>query len=186
MSAYTLPPIVRNLRHQLWLRKVAREQWALQLTKWLDCSEWRAWELLRGVPPSLEEMRKLAEQTGLTEEQLQSSEQGGQPSILAENLSYLLDAPKRGGKKVLAAELGVQQGTISRWMAGGRPESRYQEAIKEYFGLPSTVDLETFPLFLELSPVGSREQREWLHRHVDELDTETLRLLFPALEKLLR
>ena len=186
MTAWTLPPITYNLRYQLWHRKIARELWALQLTKWVDCSERRAWELLRGVPPSPEELSQLVEQTGLTEEQLQSTEQDGQLSILAENLRCLLDAPKRGGKKVLAAKLGVQQGTISNWLNGRRPEPRHQEALKKHFGLPSTIDLETFPLFLELSPVGVREQREWLQMHVNDLDEETLRLLFPALERLLR
>ncbi len=58
--------------------------------------------------------------------------------------------------------------------------------IKVYFGLPTAVDLETIPLFLELSPVGSYEQRAWLRQRIEELDDETLRVLFPALEKLLR
>jgi hypothetical protein len=48
------------------------------------------------------------------------------------------------------------------------------------------VDLETDPLFLELSPVGSYAQRAWLRQRVDELDDEVLRVLFPALERLLR
>jgi hypothetical protein len=39
---------------------------------------------------------------------------------------------------------------------------------------------------LELSPVGSYAQRAWLRQRIDELDDEALRVLFPALERLLR
>ena len=186
MRDQTLPDFTRNLRYQLWQRKVAREHWAFQLMEWLACSECRAWELLHGIPPNQEELLKLSEWTEQTEEQLQSVNLDGQSAVLAENLRYLLEAPKRGGKKALAAELGVKQGTLSCWLRGRRPECRHQEAIKRYFGLPATVDLETVPLFLELSPVGSLEQREWLRQRISELDEATLRVLFPALEKLLR
>lgn len=181
-----LSNFTRNLRYQLWRRGVAREQWVLQLTEWLDCGERRAWQLLRGDQPHQEELRHLAERMKMKEETLQSDELVEQVQVLTENLRCLLDAPKRGGKKVLAEELGVQQASISRWLRGGRPEPRHQAAIKKYFGLPANVDLETDPLFLELSPVGSYAQRAWLRQHADELDEETLRVLFPALERLLR
>lgn len=186
MDAQASPDFTRNLRYQLWRRGITRERWALQLIEWLDCGERRAWQLLRGDLPVQEELRRLAERMELTEEALQFGNLAGHVQILTENLRYLLDAPKRGGKKVLAAELGVQQASISRWLRGGRPEPRHQAAIRKYFGLPASIDLENDPLFLELSPVGSYEQRAWLRQHVDELDDETLRVLFPALERLLR
>lgn len=186
MDAHALPDFTRNLRYQLWRRDIARERWALQLIEWLDCSERRAWQLLRGDLPDQKELRRIAERMGLTAEVLQSGNLTERVQILTENLRYLLDAPKRGGKKVLAEELDVQQASISRWLRGGRPEPRHQVAIKKYFGLPASVDLETDPLFLELSPVGGYEQRAWLRQRVDELDDETLRVLFPALERLLR
>ncbi len=187
MDMPVLPTFARNLRYQLWREGTNREHWVAHLAGWLNCSERRALELLIGKTPNSEELQTLVQQTGIMEEQFHFNDLTKQITILAENLNYLVTAPKRGGKKELAHHLNIRPGTLSRWLAGKqRPNPKYQEMIKAYFGLPTAVDLETIPLFLELSPVGSYEQRAWLRQCVDELDDEALRVLFPALEKLLR
>jgi len=184
----TLPVVTCNLRFLLWRAGIAREQWATQLAGWIGGDPQRGTALLQGrTLPVPAELDQLASSTGRDAGEIQFGDFTAEISILEENLRYLVEAPKRGQKKVLAEHLAISQVTFSRWLAGKQqPARKYLAAIRKYFGLPASIDLENDPLFLELSPVGSYEQRAWLRQRVDELDDETLRVLFPALERLLR
>ena len=64
------------------------------------------------------------------------------------------------------------------------PKERLQK-LKEFFWLPSNVDLEQKLLFLELDPIDVFAQRVWLHQKVNDLSDRTLKELFPALKRLL-
>ncbi|MEZ5583616.1 MAG: helix-turn-helix transcriptional regulator [Candidatus Competibacteraceae bacterium] len=180
--------VTRNLRFLLWNGGSKRKQWANHLADWLGGDVSRAVQLLQGrILPNAIELHRLADHTGRTQEDILFANLVAEVSILGENLRYLIDGPKRGRKKALAEALGIKPITLSRWLAGKQiPARKHLLAMQAYFGLPAGTDLETLPLFLELSPVGGLEQREWLHRQIDGLDEETLRQLFPALEKLLR
>ena len=180
--------VTRNLRFLLWRGGISREQWATQLAGWTGSDSQRGTALLQGrTLPVPAELDQLANSTGRDAGEIQFGDLTAEVSILEENLRYLVEAPKRGQKKVLAEHLAISQVTLSRWFAGKQqPTRKYLNEIKVYFGLPASVDLETDPLFLELSPVGSYAQRSWLRQRIDELDDETLRVLFPALERLLR
>ena len=115
MDMPVLPTFARNLRYQLWREGTNRDGWPIHLAGWLNCSERRALELLIGKTPNSEELQNLAQQLESWKSSSISNDLTKQITILAENLNYLVTAPKRGGKKELAHHLNIRPGTLSRW-----------------------------------------------------------------------
>lgn len=107
--------------------------------------------------------------------------------VLRKNLHRLVGGLGHGGKKELATALGVSQVAVSRWLAGRhRPRKARLSAIARHFGLTPDVDLETFPVYLSEAPVTDNERRTSLRERIEGLDGESMRTLYPALDKLLR
>jgi transcriptional regulator with XRE-family HTH domain len=178
----------QNVRFLLWRANVRREAWIDELARWAGCDPRRACELLRSGKPSPAELETIARRTGVSEEDLVFAPllQAAKTDILKENLRVLTDQLRRGEKGALAGRLQVHASTLSKWRSGGqRPERATVQKLAQFCGLPRGVDLESEPLFLSLQPVNDPERRSWLHTQIDRLDTGTLTLLFPALERLL-
>jgi transcriptional regulator with XRE-family HTH domain len=181
-----LTDLARNLRYLLWRKGIPREKWVNRFSNWLNCDTQRSRALLTGTPLTPPELSRLAEEIGCSEEEIQFGNPLAEVSVLHENLKYLVEAPKRGQKKELADYLGIRPGSLSRWLSGKQqPTHKHLQKIQAFFGLPPHLDLARDPLFLSLSPLSTVEQRDWLHQQIDALDAETLRQLFPALERLL-
>jgi transcriptional regulator with XRE-family HTH domain len=107
-------------------------------------------------------------------------------NVLVENLRYLLNSLGRGGKKVLAGELGVDPTTISRWLNGSFiPQTSTLRQLISHFGLPPHTDLQEDPIFLSAEPISATERRNWLHGRIANLPPDELRALYPALRRLL-
>jgi transcriptional regulator with XRE-family HTH domain len=173
-----------NLRFLLWQSRLPQSKWFDQLTTWLKGDVERAAALLQGVEPNDQERLLLAELADLRDTDLGLVRllERSDVNLLRENLHYLLDNLPHGGKKEVAVHLGVRPLTISRWLKGEQqPTRNHLRGLCGYFNLPYATDLERDPLFLELLPISAQDQRKWLHRWLDELDTATLGRLFWAL-----
>ncbi len=182
MSTHTA---TTNLRFLLWEARVPKDAWPAELAAWLGCGRPRALALLGEEPPSAEELGVLAALRGINEDDLAVAELTAGLDVLRENLRCLAGRLEHGSKGELAAFVGVTAGTLSAWLAGKHPKERNLERIAESFGLPAGLDLNRDPLFLDPLAVADLERRAWLRRRVDDLPTETLRALFPALRRLL-
>lgn len=178
----------RNLRFLLWRAGEVREEWAKALGGWLHDSAERAGRLLSGQPPTDAEIQRIARRTGLSDEELLYADlldSSGEP-VLTRNIDYLVGTLGHGRIGPFAADIGVDRATVSSWRAGRqRPNARHQAYIKNFFGLPSDIDLEREPIFLRPDPVGVASMRRWLHLQVDQLDRDEVQELFPALRRLL-
>ena len=181
----------RNLKFLLSEKGVVPSEWARALASALSCSPKRAQALLDGEKTDLnrEELQALGELGGIEPDRLLSAdllhEEG--VNIFSRNLSFLIDSLPHGQKKHFAESLGVEQTTVSRWGKGTqRPAKSKVGAILDYFNLPRTTDLKKEPLFLSITPIGEAETKKWLKGRIDELDSETLRSLTPALIMLLK
>lgn len=182
-----MPTVTENLRYMLWNREVKQEHWANQLADWARCATQRAEELLQGARPEPEELEQIAQRVNVSEEELQFARLVDEVHILGKNIRYLLDSLDRGEQKDLAENVGVSEGTISKWhQEKQKPSATNLRKLRAEFGLPSEIDLNSYPLFLSMSPIGERQQKEWLREHIERLNADTLRSLFPALERLLR
>jgi transcriptional regulator with XRE-family HTH domain len=175
-----------NLRYLLWKAGKPKDRWPTELATWLGCDAHRALALLRGEPPSAGDLRTLAARTGIPEDDLPFVDLTANLDVLGENLRFLIDGLEHGKKGELAGYMGVNRGTLSSWLGKKRPKEANLQKLRDYFGLPTNIDLRRDPLFLRLHPVGEMEQRAWLHQRVDELPGDELRELFPALRKLLK
>jgi transcriptional regulator with XRE-family HTH domain len=178
-----------NLRYLLWQRNIPKDQWAECLKEWIGCDRYRADALLTGTRrPSSEEQNKIARITEVSEEDLRLTRLLTAEEILRGNVQYLLNSLERGKQKTLARYTGASEVTVSRWHTGAQlpTKGEYLDGLRRYFGLPADIDLKDEPLFLSLSPIGDKQRREWLCAQIHQLRPETLRRLFPALERLLR
>lgn len=179
----------QNIRFHLWITKVPRHRWTEQLATWLQCSEMYASSILADHPLSPQELKDLSGFMGVTDSELAHADLLGesQLDIWQENVSYLLAALEHGENSKLANEIGVSQGTISKWKKRSqRPEHKYQAALKKYFGLNLSENLWEIPLFLSPIPVGAEAKRRWLHQQIERMSHHSLETLFPALERLFR
>lgn len=186
-----MPDTSENLRFLLWEKEIDRTRWSQQLAVWVACTPERAEALLHGQTLTSSEQETLANKLGISEEDLQFRslvEERG-IDILYENIRFLLDSLKHGQQKEMAERIGVSPTTVSRWVSlqsTQRPQPAKREALRNYFGLATWIDLEKTPLFLALLPIGAKQQKEWLYDHIEQLKPDTLAQLFPALERLLR
>jgi len=179
----------RNIRYLLWKEGAERKEWPSQLSKWLGCPLPRAEELLEGEGGELTttEKRALATITGLPLDEFSADLLGRQGvNILVENIRHLINGLPHGQKKEIAASLGVDVTTVSRWLGGSqRPTKKKLEEISKYFGLPRRTELESVPIFLSTEPIGENQMRDWLTQRLQQVDGKTLREVFPALKRLL-
>lgn len=188
----------QNLRYLLWKKEIPRSRWINQLSEWLSCEICRVKAILQGAPLTEAECEELRQSSDLdpdfADDDLMSSIhyrdwlKEKQVSIIHENIRFLVQQWKESGQKRtnLASKVEVNDSTVSRWLEEKRkPQGKQKEKLHQVFGLPSGINLENDPLFLSLEPVGTLEQRNWLHEHIDSIDNKTLRDFFPALKKLL-
>jgi len=180
--------VSNNLRYLLWVGNVPRSKWLEQLATWAKCDLQRAEQLLRNGDLRLNEQSSIAEAVGILEEDLLLTSllevQG--VDILQENMKYLISTLKHGEQKKMAAYVGVNPTTVSRWYGERlRPTRKHLEWISMYFGLPPHTNLEAEPIFLSLGPITADKRRQWLAERMYALDVTTLHALFPAFERLL-
>jgi transcriptional regulator with XRE-family HTH domain len=181
----------QNVKYLLLEKGIKRSEWRQTLATSLRCGQERAQAILEGEASDLSEDEKegLTRFSGMASEKVISQDllRTNKVDIFSRNLSFLLDRVPHGKKKHLAANLGVDPTTISRWGNGTQqPTKRKIAAILDYFSLPRTTDLMNEPLFLSTMPIGEDGMKKWLKEKIDELDRETLRELAPALIMLLK
>jgi len=186
-----------NIRYLLWSsRSDNRAAWVQQLAAWLGEKDLEhVTDLLGGMELSTEsEQRKILTlfEDHYTEQQFQFErlvklEKTEDDAILQENTRFLIDMLGEVKQKEFAARIGVGQVTVSRWRSGEQqPHKSNQSALISYFGLPNEIDLELDALFLYPGPISDVQRRTWLRERIERIDATTLRILFPALERLLR
>jgi len=179
-----------NIRYLLWREGVRRDEWAAKLADLLGCDIRRAQEILSGgvdlQPKEISAMAK-AYKVGVNDMRTLNLLSKEKVDVLTANIRHLIDGLAHGQRKHFAAELGVDVTTVSRWStAVQRPTKTKLGRIRDYFGLPIAMDLEGDPIFLSLDPVTGSEMKSWLHEQIEGLEADTLRNLFPALQRLLK
>jgi transcriptional regulator with XRE-family HTH domain len=179
-----------NIRYLLWREGVRRDEWAAKLADLLGCDIRRAQEILSGgvdlQPKEIAAMAK-AYKVGVNDMRTLSLLSKEKDDMLTANIRHLIDGLAHGQRRQFAAELGVDVTTVSRWStAAQRPTKTKLGRIRDYFGLPFATDLEGDPIFLSLDPITGSEMRSWIHEQIEGLDADTLRNLFPALQRLLK
>lgn len=179
-----------SIRFLLWREGVRRDEWAAKLADLLGCNIHRAQEILVGtVDLEPQEVALIAKAYKVTVNKLrtQSLVSEEKADVLSANIRHLIDGLAHGQRRQFASKLGVDVTTVSRWStAAQRPTKTKLGRIRDYFGLPVATNLEGDPVFLSLDPVTGNEMRSWLHEHIEGLDADTLRNLFPALQRLLK
>jgi transcriptional regulator with XRE-family HTH domain len=177
-----------NVRWLLWSSGVQRQQWPQVLAGWVKCDVHRARILLQGSVLEEAELHDISLIAGLTPNDLISARlvQEHEQRILLENLRYLLGSIAHGQKRVLAEQFMVHPSTITRWGTGEqRPTREHLAALCRYFDLPYGTDLVNDPIFLSSLPITDEERRSWLKERIGDIDTTTLRTVFPAMWRLL-
>lgn len=186
--------VSQNVRFQLYRQGLKREDWDRFLSSKARLEPARAAALLGGrlddsdIAP--QELKHLAGALGLPSdaEELRFADllQDSQTDIFLGNVLFLLDSLKKGQKQELAAHLGVDPNTISRWAKKGLGRrSPVPAKFLQFFGLRPETDLKTTPLFLESGPVSVDQCRAWVAARIDQIDAHEFQLLYPALRRLL-
>ena len=179
-----------NIRFLLWCEGVRRDEWAAKLSDLLKYDIHRAQEILSdAVDLEPQEVALIAKayKVGVNDLRTQNLVTKEKVDVLAANIRHLIDGLAHGQRRQFAAGLGVDVTTVSRWStAAQRPTKTKLGRIRDYFGLPVATSLEVDPIFLSLEPVTGNEMRSWLHEQIEGLDAETLRNMFPALERILK
>ena len=179
-----------NIRFLLRREGVGRSEWSTKLAGLLGCDIRRSQEILGGgVDLQPKELALIAKayKIGVNELRTQNLVSKENVDVLAANIRHLIDGLAHGQRKHFAAELGVDVTTVSRWSSSAqRPTKTKLKRICDYFGLPLATNLEDDPVFLSLDPVTGSEMKSWLHEQIEGLDADTLRNLFPALQRLLK
>ncbi len=185
--------ISANVRYVLWLKRVPRAQWVAWLSIRTSLAQTKIRALIRSEisdaqvsPEDLSELGRALETEGEGENLRFADLARDGSDVLHENLRFLFGSLGHGGKKSLASELGVDQTTVSRWLNGSyEPQTSSLRQISSYFGLPVGTDLREDLIFLSADPVALTERRNWLRARIDDLSTDELRELYPALRRML-
>ena len=204
--------ISQNVRFVLWREGIQPSQWPkhlrARLGKVLGAYYWTGpsgdsalrrlltgAELLDGKvsedsneTDEINEISDIAKSFRFTQEELRSADflHDSKTDVLHENLRHLVGGLERGGKKQLAAELRLDQTTISRWLSGtSRPPPSRRAQLVSYFGLPAETDLAKDPVFLSPDPLSLGDRKQWLRDRIDAMEAHRLRDLYPALQRLL-
>ena len=183
--------LAENLRYLLWKQHGhERDRWIADVRQWFGCSSAVARKLLKyGQEESIDSgavLKTLARQTNISDQELAHSQLLPQKEVLANNIDCLFSELNHGKRVVIAAEIGVDISTVSRWRRGKlKPSTRHLEKLHLLFGLEQVIDLTTEPLFLSIDLISESQRREWLKIQVSQLPSSDLKDLFPALERLL-
>ena len=103
------------------------------------------------------------------------------------NIGTLLDQLEHGEKEKVAAALGVNASTLTRWKGGTTmPSAERLQRIANYFGLESPETLTEGYLFYQLEPVTVQEKRQRISEALEAMDNKTFESIYPALERLTR
>jgi hypothetical protein len=179
----------RNLRFLLWRERPSdRASWPSLLSGWTGGDVARAEGLLFGTAkPRPDELARVSAATHHSEDDLAYGDMLAESGIdvLEANVRYLLSTLKHGQQQMLAREIGVHTTTVSRWGGKHKPTRKRLESFGRYFGINDVRELEIEPLFLSMSPISSRQKREWIRDRVSDLPEEDLAALYPAFERLL-
>ncbi len=187
--------IADTIRYLLWCEQLPPEKHIAELARRTGLELGRVADILQGRVSDISsaECTAIADALHIPEDELQHSNfvedavTCGDLDMLKENLRYLIGTLEHGKQVQLATYLGVAKGTVSRWTHDDqRPRRTYLQKICRYFDLPADTDLEKHPIFLYDLPMNDQTRRAWLHSRIDQLTPETIRALFPALERLLR
>jgi len=187
---WAVDSLTLNIRFLLWRDDVKRDEWAAKLADMLECDIHRAQEILGGgvdIQPKEIAVVAKAYKVGVNDLRTQNLVSEEKTDVLSANIRHLIDGLAHGQRKQFAAQLGVDVTTVSRWStAAQRPTKTKLRRICDYFGLPVATNLEADPVFLSLDPVTGSEMKRWLHEQIEGLDSDTIRNLFPALQRLLK
>ena len=174
-----------NILFLLWQSGSSRDTWVNRVSQHLDTSTERIRELRTGAAPKPTEISKASDAFETPEEDLLYNRLAGRQNLFQQNMIYLLDSLGHGGQKRIAEVVGVQAVTVTTWRKGRIPSTSTQEKIKEFFGLPYSLELEKDCLFLSLEPVGIFQKRAWIRDRISTMNDEELNDFFPALKRLL-
>lgn len=148
----------------------------------------RAAALLAGAPATPAEVRGIVEVSGRDEEELLSVPLfGGKDEVFRENLRYLLNALPQGSAKEAARTLKVSASQLSRWKTGtGTPRPANVRNLLRFHGIDPDTDLGSVPLFLSMEPVGGFAQKRWVMCRLQEMPSDEVAKIFPALRRMVR
>ena len=102
------------------------------------------------------------------------------------NIVTILDQLEHGEKAKVAAALGVNASTMTRWRKGTMPGAEMLRKISSYFGLESPEMLTEGYLFYRLEPATVQEKRQNISEALQAMDNKTFEAMYPALERLTR
>lgn len=143
-------------------------------------------ELLQGARPTREEVERASTSLSVACEDLTFGEPVfPKAEVLKDNLAWLLEEAF-GSTQKAAESLGTSRETVSRWRHGRHlPSPRRIRALANAAGLDDFIPLDEFPLCLMPEPLTDGMRRRWLVQQIGRLEASELRMLFPALRRLL-
>ena len=178
-----------NVRYLLWRAPVPRARWASTLQQiLLGVEHIPVQELLRHGTADPAVIHVLARSFNVEADVLKSFDllaAAARVDVWRENLKCLLELQPRGAKKRIASYLRIDQGTVSRWLAGARPSRATQQLLKNYFVLDRDTELLKDPLFLLPDPPTPEQRKRWLAARILDLSQTELQELYPALKRIL-
>jgi hypothetical protein len=192
--------IYKNIRFLLWLaepKPERRDHWPTLLASWLASSDpsshrdsklRRAMEILlaRGTQVTDQEHAAILRATDREGQDLFNETLWEGQNILQQNIEFLFAVSHHGIQVKVATLLGINKSTVHRWTSHKvAPKRKWFPALCEIFNLPSGTDLEVELVFLEPDNFTPDQKKTWLHSKVDQLAEDDLRLLYPALKRLL-
>ena len=185
-----LPQFTLNLRWLLRQREADPSKWveaAVVATRGFLQPK-RAADLLHGDMPSGSELAVFAEVCGREREELVSVPlYGGHADMFRENLRHLLKAIPQGSAGEAARVLKVSASQLSRWKtAVGNPRPANVRNLLRFHGIDPDTDLARVPLFLSMEPVGGFAQKQWVMCRLQEMPSDEVAKIFPALRRMVR
>jgi hypothetical protein len=174
-----------NLLFLVWQSGVSREAWITRVAQYTGTSAQRVAGLLVGDKPTAKEIAQASRATDMPDTDLLYDRLASRANIFGENMNCLLKTLDHGGQKRLAHWVGVKATAVTTWRKGTTPRARTQEQIKEFFGLPRSIDLHNDCLFLSLEPIGAFKKKAWVKEQISVMNEHELNDLFPALKRLL-
>jgi hypothetical protein len=185
----SLSQFAMNLRWMMRAKDSDPSRWGGELTTLSRrfLKEARSLSLLAGQTPTPAEVAVIAEQSGRDAEELHSVPlYGGKEQVRKENLRCLLDALPQGQSKVVAKKLGVAESQVSRWKGGTGPRAKNIRNLLKLHGIDPDIDLETTPLFLSMEPVSAYTQKQWVLDRIQDMPSDEVAKIFPALRRIVR
>ena len=182
-----LKPENLNVRYLAWTINKKSHSWVNVLKKKAGIPETRARAILRGAPLTNSERIAIAEGFSVVLDDLVSDGLFGfhGPELYRENIKFLVCQLPHGEGQKMAQYIPVTKKTVSEWKKTGITAKAKPSKILQYLGLDMGIDLYNIPLFLSLDPIGKFEIKNWIIDHLNNISSDELIRLFPALKKLL-